>query len=145
LRRGPYIVASGMDEVDHLRPEILPGNFINLFDAKHTVLADPVIRADSRWLLYDLAHCPDHPGVIVAAGRLREECFDKQTLAFVVESMAKTTTVIRARIPAKPNRITLKCSDGSTSVQYLTIHSKNSLHQAFLLIFSILFFCCNFI
>ena len=112
LRRGPYVIAAGMDEVDHSEPKVLPGNFVDLFDARLGVLADPVIRADSRWLLYDLARCPDHPCVIAAAGRLRDECFDEHTLTFAVESMAESTGVVRIRIPAEPNRVSLRRANG---------------------------------
>jgi hypothetical protein len=114
FRRGPYIIAAGMDEVEHSEQKMLSGSFVNLYDARLGVLVNPIIYADSRWLLYDLAHCPDHPGVIAVSGCLRDERFDKNSLTFVVESMAKTTSVIRAKIPTKPTKISLKNADDST-------------------------------
>ena len=113
FRRGPYVISAGMDEVEHSEPMTLSGSFVNLFDAKLGVLVDPIIHADSRWLLYDLSHCPDYPGVIASAGYLRDEYFDKHSLTFVVESMAKTTSAVRAKLPTKPNKISLKHTDGS--------------------------------
>jgi len=108
LRRGPYVVAAGMDEVDNLEPEILAGSFVNLFDARLGLLVDPVIRANTRWLLYDLERCSDHPGVIAAAGRIRDERFDERGLTFVVESMAKTTCAVRAILPTEPSKVSLR-------------------------------------
>jgi hypothetical protein len=104
-----------MDEVDHPEPNILPGIFVNLFDAGLEVLMNPVISADSRWLLYDLERRPDHPGVIASAGRLRDERFGENTLTFVVESMAKTTCAVRAYVPARPDEVSLRLADGSSS------------------------------
>lgn len=113
LRRGPYIVAAGMDEVDHLESTALPGSFVNLFDARLGILKDPIIKADSRWLLYDLEHRLDQPGVIDSAGRLRNESFGENMLTFTVESMANTTCAIRAYVPLKPKEVLLKNCDGS--------------------------------
>ncbi|HGJ67308.1 TPA: hypothetical protein ENS27_18255 [bacterium] len=108
FRRGPYVISAGMDEVDYLEPKILSGNFVNLFDAKLAVISDPIINADSRWLLYDLAYCPDYPCVIASAGCLRNELFDKHSLTFAVESIEKTICAIRAKLPEKPHKLSLK-------------------------------------
>ena len=113
FRRGPYIIAAGMDEVDYSEPNILSGRFINLFDPELGVLIDPIIHADSRWLLYDLSCLPEHPGVIACAGCVHDECFDGHSLTFVMESMAKTTCTIRANIPMKPGKISVKRADNS--------------------------------
>ncbi len=101
LRRGPYVVAAGMDESTEASSE-LPGAFINLFAADLPVLTDPVITPDTRWLFYDLARCPEHPWVIAAAGRVCEEAYDDHSLTFTVEGMADTVCAVRARVPQRP-------------------------------------------
>jgi hypothetical protein len=75
---------------------------VNLFDAELGICADPVIAADSRWLLCDLDRCPDGPWVIAAAGRVREEVAGEHSLTFTVEGMAETTCAVRVRLPDKP-------------------------------------------
>jgi hypothetical protein len=101
LRRGTYVVAAGMDESTGAATA-LPGVFVNLFDGDLPVLTDPVIAPDTRWLFYDLARCPEHPWVIAASGRIRDEAYDDHSLAFTVEGMADTPCVVRARVPAVP-------------------------------------------
>ncbi len=101
LRRGTYVVAAGMDESTGAATA-LPGVFVNLFDGDLPVLTDPVIAPDTRWLFYDLARCPEHPWVIAASGRIRDEAYDDHSLAFTVEGMADTPCVVRARVPQCP-------------------------------------------
>lgn len=102
LRRGPYVAAAGMDESMSDEPTILSGTFVNLFDPRLSIHVDPPIQPNTRWLLYDLASCPERPWVIAAAGRVRDERFDDRSLHVTVEGMAGTTCVLRARLPAEP-------------------------------------------
>ena len=113
LRRGPYVVAAGMDESNSDQTTVLPGTFVNLFDATLPVLTNPSIMPDTRWLLYDLDRCPDKPWVIAAAGRLRDEEYDDTRLSFTVEGMAGTTCVIRARVPRQPKMVAVQDRDTS--------------------------------
>ncbi len=101
LRRGPYVVAAGMDESTGAATT-LPGVFVNLFDGDLLVLTAPVIAPDTRWLFYDLARCPEHPWVIAASGRVRDEAYDGHSLTFTIEGMADTPCVIRARVSQCP-------------------------------------------
>ena len=102
LRRGPYVVAAGMDESTDEEQMVLEGRYVNLFDAELGICEDPVIAADSRWLLCDLDGCPDGPWVIASAGRVREEVSSENSLIFTVEGMAETTCAVRVRMPGKP-------------------------------------------
>jgi hypothetical protein len=117
LRRGAYTVAAGMDEAGDASSIVLPGHFVNLFDAQLAICTDPQIQPDSRWLLYDLAHCPeDRPWVIAAAGRVRDEGYDAHTLSFVVEGMAETLCAVRAMLPLKPTSVTVETVEGPSAV-----------------------------
>lgn len=111
LRRGPYVVAAGMDESTTDAATVLPGTFVNLFDASLPVLVDPAITLDTRWLLVDLARCPDHPWVVAAAGRVCDEAYDDHSLTFTIEGMVETLCAVRARVPAMPESVTASGSE----------------------------------
>jgi hypothetical protein len=101
LRRGPYVVAAGMDESQD-ESLTLTGAFVNLFDPNLAIVRDPQIDPDTRWLLFDLSRRPDHPAVVAAAGRVEGEDYTTSSLSFNVEGMAETVCVIRAILPEKP-------------------------------------------
>lgn len=107
LRRGPYLIAAGMDETDLEGQVALEGLYVNLFDADLPVIGDPVVMPDTRWLLYDLARCPDQAWVIAAAGRVDEEQASEDRLSFTVQGMADTTGVARVRLPLAPRVVTV--------------------------------------
>ncbi len=102
LQRGPYVVAAGMDEALSESNVSLPGMWVNLFDAELSIHTNPAIRPDTRWLLYDLSRCPQHPWVIAAAGRVEQEHYTEHSLSFTVSGMAKTQCSLRARLPSEP-------------------------------------------
>jgi hypothetical protein len=116
LRRGPYLVAAGIDESGQGQAVNLPGRYVNLFDARLSIHIDPAIKPDTRWLLYDLSHCPERPWVIAAAGRVRQESWEGCSLSCVIEGMDGTTCVVRARIPSEP--VQVKASGESASYEW---------------------------
>jgi hypothetical protein len=113
LRRGPYVVVGGMDESRRNAPLTLSGDYVNLYDPHLGVLHDPLIAPDTRWLLVDLAHCPQGPWVIAAAGRVSDETAHERTLTFSVQGMAATTGVTCVRLPQPPARV--QVVDGAVS------------------------------
>lgn len=107
LRRGPYVVAAGMDESTSDDTLALTGSYVNLYDPALPVVVDPLIVPDTRWLLYDLARCPGQAQqtwawVIAAAGRVEDEVAGATALTFTVEGMAKTMCAVRVRVPLAP-------------------------------------------
>ncbi|MGH7952181.1 MAG: hypothetical protein ACREFE_09715 [Limisphaerales bacterium] len=54
LRRGPYVIAAGLDESINGNPRVLHGRFVNLFDSELRVQKDIAISPGSRWFLLDL-------------------------------------------------------------------------------------------
>ena len=55
LRRGPYLVAAGLDEsTPNAKPYILHGRYLNLFDPELAVLNTVTVAPRSRMLLLDL-------------------------------------------------------------------------------------------
>ena len=54
LRRGPYVVAAGLDETIEGPPSVLRGRLVDLFDAKLPVLESVTLAPGSRHFLLDL-------------------------------------------------------------------------------------------
>jgi hypothetical protein len=54
LRRGPYVVAAGLDESIGGEPKTLTGRFINLFDPEQKELSTVTINPGDRYLLRDI-------------------------------------------------------------------------------------------
>jgi len=54
LRRGPYVIASGLDESVEGATKVLHGRFINLFDSQLRVQTEIHLEPGSRFLLRDL-------------------------------------------------------------------------------------------
>lgn len=102
LRRGPYVVAAGMDEsLDHTG-HTLPGSWVNLFDSSLNLVKDPLLTPNSHWLLYDLSAVPEPVWVIACAGRLDREEQQGDTLHCSISGMADTTCALRVRLPRQP-------------------------------------------
>src|SRR5206468_3974793 len=54
LRRGPYLIAAGLEESIPGDSQILRGRFVNLFDPKLEVCDSVTLTPGSRFLLLDL-------------------------------------------------------------------------------------------
>lgn len=68
LRRGPYVIASGLDKSAPHSPHVIHGRFIDLFDANLPVLHSVTLEPGSRYLLYDLNyHVTDAPEILASA------------------------------------------------------------------------------
>lgn len=106
LRRGPYIVASGMDETTDAGL-VLSGTFVNLFDAELGLVTSPRITAGMRWLLCDVARRPEHAWVLACAGRVIDERVEDGVLRFTVRGMSGTHCAVRVALPSQPAHISL--------------------------------------
>jgi hypothetical protein len=109
LRRGPYVVAAGMEETEVDDDRVLEGRYVNLFDADLMVLRDPVIAPGSQWLLYDVnVPMPASAWVIAASGRVEDERAESGGISFTIKSAQETTAAVSVRLPAKPSRVELQ-------------------------------------
>ena len=115
LRRGPYVVAAGMDESSQMQSLTLAGAYVNLYDPVLPIVIDPEIAPDTRWLLYDLSRCPDKPWVIAAAGRVENEEVVDNGLTFTVEGMADTVCVVRVYLPSAPTAVHIDALESSNT------------------------------
>jgi len=105
LRRGPYVIASGMDETADATDLQLEGVFVNLFDPALGLVTSPRITAGTRWLLCDVNTRPPQPWVLACAGRVRNEVFADGVLRFNVRGLAGTRCAVRVALPTAPRSV----------------------------------------
>ena len=107
LRRGPYLVAAGLDEsVTGRQPLQLSGRFINLFDPDLPVLQAVTLIPKKRALLLDLNRLDlKNPRILAAACWVREETWQDNVLRFRAEGVDRSQAVVRIAAPRPPTRI----------------------------------------
>ncbi|MEI9976984.1 MAG: hypothetical protein WDO73_35990 [Ignavibacteriota bacterium] len=109
LRRGPYVIAAGLDEsVPEATGYSLHGQFIDLFDANLPVLHDVQIAAGKRFLLYDLdAAGKSAPHLVAAACRVRNERLSGASLTFQTDGVAGSEAVVRCTLKSAPVQVSI--------------------------------------
>jgi len=131
LRRGPYVIAAGMDESTDGPPHALHGRFVNLFDAGLAVQNDILVTPGSRYFLLDLDAAGEGPPHLLASAckALLEES-SRNHLRFTVEGVSNTPAIMLLTAKQAPQSVTL---DGNplTTFEYsekarlLWIHFNN--------------------
>ena len=109
LRRGPYLIASVLDETIVEAPsKTFTGRYVNLFDAALPIVSDPVLKTNERALLYDL-RWPAKTGVkakvVAAGGRVRNEKLGDDSFSFDIRGPLGTTANARILLPKKPSSV----------------------------------------
>jgi hypothetical protein len=131
LRRGPYVIASGLDESFDVTPHELPGRFVNLFDADLKVRTDVSILPGTRWFLLDLdAASTGKAHLLASACKALPQEQSTKGLRYAVEGVEGTPAIMLLESPAAPVTVTL---DGKpiTTFEYsaqdklLWIHFEN--------------------
>ncbi len=108
LRRGPYVIAAGLDESVAGEPKVLPGRWINLFDPELRVRQSVALTPGSRLFLLDLdAVRGRRPQVVASACKALPARSAARSLSLMVEGVANTPAVVLLRAPAPPRSITL--------------------------------------
>jgi hypothetical protein len=108
LRRGPYVVAAGLDEsVPDAKPFSLHGRFFDLFDANLPILHDVRIAPGKRFLLYDLDAGGQEPRVVAAACRVRNEHLSGGSLIFQADGVAGSQAVVRCAVNSAPAQVSI--------------------------------------
>ncbi|HPO14904.1 MAG TPA: hypothetical protein PLI09_15790 [Candidatus Hydrogenedentes bacterium] len=109
IQRGPYIVASVLDESVSDAPLAIEGRFIDLFDAALPFVSKRLLHPNERCLLYDL----DWVGkqgmrarVVASAARVRHETVSEQSIRFVVRGPKATTAQVCVLLPNAPKQLT---------------------------------------
>jgi hypothetical protein len=104
VRRGPYIVAAGMDETP-AQARTIKGRFVDLFDSKLAFTRSVDIGPSSRHLLIDLNKIKSP--LIASAGSVTDMTSDAHSWSGTVEGIARTQCVVLLRAPSAPKSVTL--------------------------------------
>lgn len=116
LRRGPYLIAAGLDESPVDRPpEILHGRFVNLFDPELRLQRDVTLTEGNRVFLVDLdvagktRSSADAPGfrVLASASKILPASADGQATTWTVEGINGTRSIILVSCARAPKRVLL--------------------------------------
>ena len=108
LRRGPYVVAAGLDESIAGGPKILHGRFVNLLDPDLRVHDTVPLSPASRYFLLDLETAGGHdPQVLASACKALPASHEANGMSWTVEGVAKSPAVVLVRNAEAPHAITL--------------------------------------
>jgi hypothetical protein len=103
LRRGPYLVAAGLEESVLGEPKQLKGRFINLFDPELQVRTEAHLAPGTRSFLLDLNSVRfRQPQVLASACKTLPTKADRKSLALVVEGVPETPAVVLVAAPKGP-------------------------------------------
>ncbi|HEX3799570.1 MAG TPA: hypothetical protein VH413_12800 [Verrucomicrobiae bacterium] len=107
LRRGPYVIAAGLDESVAGDPKVLSGHFVNLFDSELRMQTNIQIEPGKRYFLRDLdAAKGRQPQILASAARALVTSRSDYAISFAVEGVADTPGLILLRSPQAPKSIT---------------------------------------
>lgn len=104
LRRGPYIVAAGLDETTSPR-QTLKGNFVDLFDPKLEAVQDLELTPASRHFLVDLDLF--RGPVVASAGQVFQLESNSKVWKGTIEGIANTPSILLLRASKRPKGATL--------------------------------------
>jgi hypothetical protein len=102
LRRGPYIVAAGLEGAT----TTLKGRYLSLFDGELPVVREYQLSPGSRALLIDL-DAASNVCVVAAACRITNEQTTDKTVTFDADGVQNSLGVVCIRLPRAPQRITV--------------------------------------
>jgi hypothetical protein len=108
LRRGPYLIAAGLDESVPGDPRELRGSFVNLLDPELKVINSIKLLPGSRFLLMDLpASHAGKPSLVASACKALPTARSRGQLEWTVEGVGNTPAVLLLHAPASPRTVTL--------------------------------------
>jgi hypothetical protein len=131
LRRGPYVIAAGLDESISATNRILQGNFINLFDSALKIQKQILLSPGSRFYLLDLDRVDAGASAILASAcRITDFKAKGKKASLFVEGVTNTPSIILLKTAMPPRSIKLGHEritkfKYSSSDQLLWIHFTN--------------------
>ncbi len=115
LRRGPYLIAAGLDESVEGASQELRGRFVNLFDPQLRVRNAVTLTPGSRSFLLDLnARRGREPHVLASACKTLPKSQKPTQVVLTVEGVGHTPAIVLLHAPKPPRGITLAgqpCTD----------------------------------
>ena len=111
LERGPYTIASVMDESVSDAPLTLSGAYIDLFDPTLPVRNEVTLPPGTQTLLVDLANVanPKEAQVLASSFRASDEQREKKSYSFIAKSPIGTDGIARVLLPKQPKTVTVDC------------------------------------
>ena len=108
LRRGPYLIAAGLDESVPGEAKELRGRFVNLFDPQLRFRETVKLVPGSRSFLLDLETVRGHqPRVLASACKVLPQKQSAAQLVLAVEGVGNTAAIVLLHAPKPPQTITL--------------------------------------
>ncbi len=108
LSRGPYVIASGLEESIEAGPKRLAGRFINLFDPELRVRRTVDITPVSRFFLLDLNKLKlKEAKVLASACKALPVRSSRSESTWMVEGVAQTPAVLLLHASKSPGTVTL--------------------------------------
>lgn len=110
LERGPYCIASVMEESTDQKPLIIKGPVIDLYNPDLPILNKKIVYPGQQAFLYNLKRRAPikKPKVLASAARIYNETFDDNHYGFTAKSPAKTINAMQVSLPRKPKSIHIK-------------------------------------
>lgn len=133
LRRGPYVVAAGLDESEAGPPRSLHGKFVILFDSELRVQNEIAIVPGSRWFLLDLAAArTGTPHLLASACKALAKAPTRDQISFTVEGVGETPAIILLESAQAPQSVKLEGKplttfEYSAPERLLWIHFQNDV------------------
>jgi len=115
LERGPYTIASVMQESVSNDSLHIKGKFIDLFDPELTVLNGKTVLPGEQTFLYSLDHISNKttPQVLCAGARIYNQKHSSSSYSFLTKGPQGTPNVMRVYLPRKPLKMELIDSNQS--------------------------------
>ena len=103
LRRGPYVIAAGLDVINSGWSKMLSGKFVNLFDPELRVQKKILINPGERLFLRDLNFkSGDESQVLASACKVLQTQRERKSVSFAVEGVAGTPAVVLCALVRHP-------------------------------------------
>lgn len=131
LRRGPYVIAAGMDESIAGQPRELAGRFVNLFDSTLSVQTNLTINPGSRQFCLDLDMAQTgKTHLLASACKALLKTTTRKEISFTVEGVAHTPAIVLLESSKRPQSVTLngkklEAFEYSAKEKLLWIHFEN--------------------
>jgi hypothetical protein len=109
LRRGPYVIAAGLDESINGPAAVLKGRFLDLFDATLPLVQTVTLKPGTRRFLLDLDRAPTQSGSVIASACkvLGMTTTPDGTLTFQTEGPDTIEAVICLRLDHSPASVNI--------------------------------------
>lgn len=138
LRRGPYVVAAGLDEEQQsagqasARPVVVKGDLINLFDADLAETNKVAIKPGTRVLLLDVNYFKSSvPRILAASAKITDEHASADRIVFKAEGIDQTQAVARILLMKRVREVrvdgkALDAGEYKQSGRTLLLHFENT-------------------